>query len=270
MVGYNCYMELNSRKGDSPAWNGVMMSPGKIRLKFVPSRARYYMRCPYFLYLSNNKEIRIPYPQIASRKGYFFEGIVLKRISEETGYEISKAAQVTDLLSADGLYILNKRVDTEFYAEKNVGFKVGMLRPDLILSEKAKSSVQITIMEIKNSDCLRPYHYLQAYIYKLALERFLSQRARVPVHVAARMIHPEKGFYPEDGSGSDFEIFRERTSALTSTSLVVRNFINLESEISLNETLRKIASLQPNTAECDTCPGADECDHGKWDGLEYK
>ncbi len=235
--------------------------PGKIHLKFVPSRARYYIRCPYFLYLSNHKEIHVPYPQIAGRKGNYFERIVLKRISEETGYEISKAAQVTDLLKADGFYTLNKRIDTEFFAEKNIGFRVGMLKPDLILSEKAKSSIQITILEIKNCDLLKPYHYLQAYIYKLALARFLSQRTRIPVSIGASMIHREKGFYPEDEFESDFEIFRKRIAMMNSNSLVVKNFMDVESEIELNRALRKIASLQPNTGECDACPGAYACEH---------
>jgi hypothetical protein len=242
-------------------WNNVINSPGKIHLKFVPSRARYYIKCPYFLYLSNNKEIRIPYPQIASRKGNFFEKSVLRRISEKAGYEINKASHVIDILKADGLYTLNKRVNTEFYAEKNIRFKVGMLKPDLILSEKTRRRVQITILEIKNSDCLRPYHYLQAYVYKLTLERFLSQRTRVPIHIGASMIHLEKGFYPEDEFESDFGIFEERIATMNINSLVINNFMNLKSEIALQRALQRIASLQANTAECDTCPGAYECEH---------
>ena len=122
--------------------NWLDFNAGKTYLKFVPSRARYYIRCPYFLYLSNNKEIYIPYSQIARQKGNFFEKIVLNRISEKTGYEISKAKQVTDLLKRGGLYTLNKQVDTEFYVTENVVFKVGMLKPDLILSEKAKNSIE--------------------------------------------------------------------------------------------------------------------------------
>ncbi len=228
-------------------------------LKFVPSRARYYISCPYFLFLSNHREIRIPYPQMASRKGKFFEKNVLRTISKETGHEIDKAVQVADLLKADGLYTLNKRVDTEFYAAGNIGFKVVMLRPDLVLSKMIESGVHVTILEIKNSDCLRPYHYLQAYVYKLTLERFLSQRTSVPVHIAISMIHPEKGFYPEDGS--DFRIFEERTATMNIDSLAFDNSMSLRSEIALQRALQRIASLQPNTAACNTCPGADKCEH---------
>ena len=98
----------------------------------------------------------MPYPQIASQKGNFFEIIVLNRISEKTGYEISRAREVTDILETYGLYTLNKKVDTEFYSTKDVGFKVGMLKPDLILSTKANDDVEISVIEIKNSDDLKP------------------------------------------------------------------------------------------------------------------
>ncbi len=233
--------------------------PDRTHLKFVPSRARYYISCPYFLFLSNHKEIRIPYPQMASRKGKFFEKNVLRTISEETGHKINRVMQVVDLLRADGLYTLNKRVDTEFYAAGTTGFKVVMLRPDLILSKMTEGGVHVTILEIKNADCLRPYHYLQAYVYKLTLERFLSQRTSVLFHIGVSMIHPEKGLYPEDGS--DFGIFEERTATMNIDSLAFDNLMSPKSEIALQRALQRIASLRPNTAECGRCPGADKCEH---------
>jgi hypothetical protein len=241
--------------------NWLDFSAGKTHFKFVPSRARYYIRCPYFLYLSNNKEIYIPYSQIASQKGNFFEKLTLNRISEKTGYEISKANQVTDLLRASGLYTLNKQVDTEFYVTGNVVFKVGMLKPDLILSEKAQNSIEITIIEIKHSDDLKVYHYLQAFIYKLTLEKLLSDRIRMPIHIRVRMIHREKGCYPQEEYESDFGIFRKNLLMMDFESLIVENSIDIESEIILNQVLQDIASLQANTAECDACPGAGQCEH---------
>ena len=241
--------------------NWLDFSAGKTHFKFVPSRARYYIRCPYFLYLSNNKEIYIPYSQIASQKGNFFEKLTLNRISEKTGYEINKAKQVTDLLRASGLYTLNKQVDTEFYVTGNVVFKVGMLKPDLILSEKAQNSIEITIIEIKHSDDLKVYHYLQAFIYKLTLEKLLSDRIRMPIHIRVRMIHREKGCYPQEEYESDFGIFRKNLLMMDFESLIVENSIDIESEIILNQVLQDIASLQANTAECDACPGAGQCEH---------
>jgi hypothetical protein len=234
---------------------------GEIRLKFVPSRARYYIKCPYFLYLSNIKNIYIPYPRIASLKGNFFESVVLDRFSGETGYEIGKAKQVTDLLEADGLYTLNKRVNIEFYAEGNVGFRVGILKPDLILSEMTSGKIRITVMEIKNSDCLMPYHLLQAYVYKLTLERLLSQATPIPVQIGVRMIHLEEGFHSRVVCEADFGIFRERLAGMTIDSLV-KSFVNQESEIVLQSALQRIASLQPDLAECATCPGLRKCEHG--------
>jgi len=241
--------------------NWLDFSPDKTHFKFVPSRARYYIRCPYFLYLSNNKEIYIPYSQIASRKGNFFEKLTLNRISEKTGYEISKAKQVTDLLRASGLYTLNKQVNTEFYVAGNVVFKVGMLKPDLILSEKAKNSIEITIIEIKHSDDLKVYHYLQAYIYKLTLEKLLSGRIKMPIHIRVSMMHREKGCYPQEEYESDFGIFRENLLTMHLESLIVENYIDIESELMLNQVLQDIASLEANTAECHACPGADQCEH---------
>ena len=246
--------------------NNIIKFPGKMRLKFVPSRARYYIRCPYFLYLSNMKDIYIPYPQIASRKGNFFEGVVLDKVSGQAGHEISRANQVTDILNADGLYTLSKRVDTEFYAGENIGFKVGILKPDLILSERAGSGFQITVLEIKNCDRLMPYHYLQAYVYKLTLERFLSQRTGMPVHVEAGMIHLREDFFSKDESEADFGTFREKIAAMNMNSLVIKNFVNLESE--MQKTLGEIASLQANITECGTCPGAEKCERSLWDGLK--
>jgi hypothetical protein len=236
---------------------------GRTQLKFVPSRARYYVKCPYFLCLSNNRGIHIPYPQIASRKGNYFERNVILRISDKTGYEINRADRVTDLLKADGLYTLNRKVDTEFYAEKNIGLKVGMLKPDLILSEKTSRGVLITVLEIKNSRFLRPYHYLQAYVYKLTLERFLSQRTKAPVHVGASMIHLKEGFCPEDEFELDFRSFQERIAAMGFDSLAIDNFMNPRSGIALRRALQKIASLRPNTMECNTCPGTDKCEHNR-------
>jgi len=241
--------------------NWLDFNPSKTYLKFVPSRARYYIRCPYFLYLSNNKEIYIPYSQIASQKGNFFEKIILNRISEKTGYEISKAKQVTDLLKRGGLYTLNKQVDTEFYVTENVVFKVGMLKPDLILSEKAKNSIEITIIEIKHSDDLKVYHHLQAYIYKLTLEKLLSDKIKMPIHIRVSMIHREKGCYPQDEYESDFSSFKERLVTMNLESFIVENYTDIESEIVLSQTLQNIASLQANTAECNACPGAGQCEH---------
>lgn len=241
--------------------NWLDFSAGKTHFKFVPSRARYYIKCPYFLHLSNNKEIYIPYSQIASQKGNFFEKLLLNRISEKTGYEISKAKQVTDLLKASGLYTLNKQVHTEFYVTGNVVFRVGMLKPDLILSRKAKDNIEITIIEIKHSDDLKVYHYLQAYIYKLTLEKLLSDRLTMPIHIRVNMIHRRKRSYPQDECESDFEIFKENLTTMNLESFIVENYIDKQSEIVLSQALQNIASLEANTAECNACPGAGQCEH---------
>jgi CRISPR/Cas system-associated exonuclease Cas4 (RecB family) len=238
-----------------------MSFPGKTNLKFVPSRARYYIKCPHFLYLSNNKEIYIPYSQIASQKGNFFEKIVLNKISENTGYEISRAKQVTDILKANGLYTLNKKVDTEFYSTRNVGFTVGMLKPDLILSTKANNGVEISVIEIKNSDDLKPHHCVQAYIYKLTLEKLLSESTGRPVHIRIMMAHWGKGFYPQDEYESGFELFRKRLTLMNHHAIICENYLDMQTEDSLNRILQEIASLQANTAECGSCPGAERCGH---------
>ncbi len=231
----------------------------KLNLKFVPSQARYYIRCPYFLYLSNVKDIYIPYPRLASRKGNFFEGVVHERVSEKSGYRINKARHLTDLIKTEGLYTLNKKVDTEFYTAENVGLRVLMLKPDLILSENTENGFIITILEIKNCDFLMPYHYLQAYVYKLALEKFLRQETDVPVRVAASMICREEGFFREGEHEDDFSVFMERISGVTIDSLVVRDFVDTESESMLQGELRRIATLEANIVECKTCPGAEKC-----------
>ncbi len=238
----------------------MIKSPGKIHLKFIPSRARYYIKCPYFLYLSNTRNIHIPYSRIASRKGNLFEEVVDRRVSEEAGCGIKKALRVIDLLQAEGLYTLNRKVDTEFYSWNNIGLRVKMLKPDLILSERSESGIGITVLEIKNCDCMMSYHYLQAYVYKLTLEKFLTQETGEPVRVGARMIHLKKGCFPRYESGDDFETFAERISGMKSDYLVIRDFVDGESELVLQRTLREIASLQANTTECDTCPGAEKCD----------
>jgi hypothetical protein len=257
---YNYHMEAESPDRNPFARNGIIRRPGKLRLKFVPSRARYYIKCPYFLYLSNAINIYISYPLLASRKGNFFEGIVMQKFSGGTGYEIRRANQVTDLLEAEGLYTLNKRADTEFYASGNVGLSVGILKPDLVLSEKTQEGMRITILEIKNVDCLMPYHYLQAYVYKLTLERLLAQTTLVPIQIGAKMIHLDKGFYSKGECEADFPIFRERLAGMNIDSVVVNSFVTPESESAFQTDLRRIASLKADTAECATCPGARNCD----------
>ncbi len=135
-----------------------MLSISRVRrtFKFVQSRARHYIRCPYFLYLSNYKEIYVPYSQIASQRGSFFERSVLASISQKTGYDIVRVKQGTDLLIGTGLYAFNKQVNTEFYANGSIALGVGTLKPDIILSEISGNSAEITIMEIKNSEELKP------------------------------------------------------------------------------------------------------------------
>jgi len=203
----------------------------------------------------------MPYSQIASQKGNFFEKIVLNRIAEKTGYEISRAREVTDILETNGLYTLNKKVDTEFYSTRNVGFKVGMLKPDLILSTRANNDIELSVIEIKNSDDLRPHHYVQAYIYKLTLEKLLSESTGRSVHIRIMMAHWGKGFYPEDEYESDFELFRKRLARMNPEAITCENYLDLQTENSLNRILQEIASLQANTSECGSCPGADRCGH---------
>lgn len=253
-------MEANAGKLDAITLSRFFDYTGKIHLKFVPSRSRYYIKCPYFLYLSNIKDIYIPYPRIASRKGNLFEGVVLDRFSGKTGYDITKANRVTDLIGADGLYTLNKRVNTEFFAKGNVAFRVGVLKPDLLLSERTNGGIRITVLEIKNSDRLLPYHFLQAYVYKLTLEKLLFQTTSVSLQIGATMVHLKEGFCSEDGCEADFGIFRERIAGMTIESLVVKDFSDPESEIALQSALCSIASLQPDITECATCPGVRKCE----------
>ena len=253
-------MDKNSQSQNRSLRNNVIKFPGKTHLKFVPSRARYYLKCPHFLYLSNHKDIYIPYSQIASQKGKLFEKNVLAQISENTGYEIRKAKQVTDVLNTNGLFTLNKQVDTEFYADRHVGFKVGLLKPDLVLSERTVNGNVITIFEIKNSDDLKIYHYLQAYTYKLTLEKLLSDKIKMPIHIKLSMVHWGKGCYPQEEYGSDFEIFKNKFVTMDFESFIVHSYIDLESEIALNQALQQIASLQADASECYSCPGSDKCE----------
>ena len=241
--------------------NNVIKFPGIMHLKVVPSRVRYYIKCPYFLYLSNHNEVFIPYSPVASQKGNYFEKSVLNRISRNTGFEIIKAKKISDLLSANGLYTLNKKVDAEFYADNNARFKIGMLKPDLIMSEITRNSIDLTIVEIKNSDDLQPYHLLQAYIYKLTLQKLLSEEIKMAINIGVRMVHWGKGAYPKAEYEWDFERFKEKIVSTNSESFIVETSLDLESEIVFNQALQKIALIQSNTVECDTCPGADKCKH---------
>lgn len=255
-------MDLLSGKPD-------LAGTGKLNLKFVPSRARYYLKCPYFLYLSNIRDIYMPYSQLASRKGSLFEKRALGRISEQRGHDIAKAVDVIDLLNGNGLYILNKKVDTEFYSTDDVGLRVSMLKPDLILSEKTESGVKISVLEIKNADCVMPYHYLQAYVYKLTLEKLLKQRTGVQVCIGMSIIHRKGGFAPDSSREIDLGIVRGRIDVVTLDSLVVRDFEIQGSDFLLQQTLQRIATLRPNVTECSTCPGAGRCKHVRLDGLKY-
>jgi hypothetical protein len=253
-------MNENSHIRNCAPQKNVIQFPVKTPLKTllyaVPSQARYYIKCPHFLLLSNNKKIYIEYSQIASQKGNLFEKIVLNRMSGETGHTIIRAKQATDILTP-GLYTINKKADIEFYAYENVGFKVGMFKPDLILSKGANNGIEITIFEVKNSSDLQLYHYLQAYVYKLTLQKLLQEK--MPVHIKVGMLHWRGGLHPKREYALSVEAFKNKCVTMDLHSSIVETPVALESEIILEKALQEIASLRVNISECYDCPGKNEC-----------
>ena len=102
-------------------------------LKYIPSRTRHYVACPYFLKLSNLVKIPIDEPHIVGiRRNQLFKDHVIERLAQRRGVQPIRTQKLIDVILNRGLILIAKKIDTIFFSTPDVGLEIEMSKPDII------------------------------------------------------------------------------------------------------------------------------------------
>ncbi len=232
----------------------------KTELKYTPSKTKQYVHCAYFLKLSNTVKIPIEEPHIVGiRRTQLFKDEVIGRLSIRKGFEPVRAQKPLYLILNPGFYLIQKKIDAAIYETDDVSLIINMFKPDLIETKIDGDNIYLNVKSIRNTDELNLAHYLQAYIYKLALEKTLMGSTIKTISIAPSIISWNYKDYPlRDNADLDIEEFSSHLSGDDFFSE-----INMSEDQQLYaDKIKEIALLEPqeDKTKCDSCEGQFCCD----------
>lgn len=241
-------------------------------LKYIPSRSKHYLACPYFLKLSNMVKIPIAEPHVVGiRRTQLFKDHVIEHMARKRGIEPFRTQKPIDIILNRGLILMAKKLDAVFFTTSDVGMVIEMFKPDVIETTDNGKDIEVTVKSIKNIDIPSSHHYVQSFVYKLALEKALEGTTMKPFKVSASLIYWNFDHYPirRDENDTDIEDFRDHLSSLSSQDFFSEENIDDEQSHCTNSLL-EIASLEPqdNEAKCENCIGKFCCD--VFNQIEFK
>lgn len=213
-------------------------------LKYIPSRSSRYLACPYFLKLSNMVKIPIDEPHIVGiRRTQLFKDHVIERLAQGRGIEPVRTQKLIDVILTRGLILIAKKLDTIFYSTSDIGLEIEMFKPDIIETTIGES-IEVNVKSIKNIDAPDSHHYLQSFVYKLALEKALEGTTTKPFKVTASLLYWNFDHYPiwRSENEPDIEDFRAHLSGLSAKAFFSEEKIDDE-QGRCADILHKVASL---------------------------
>lgn len=227
-------------------------------LKFVPSRSSHYLHCPYFLKLSNLFNILIDEPHIvAIQKAQQFKKLVVNRLAFRKKVSLTVAQKPLDFLKP-GLMSGSMNLNVDFFSIDQVSMVIGIFKPDVIETAHSGDIIEINIKSIKNTTRTERHHYLQAFVYKLALEKALEEMTIRPYKVSSSVVYWSADHYPDD-ENEDPGVFIARFS---SDAFFTEFVLTDDEQAFCVSSLHQIASLEPQKekSKCERCIGNLHCD----------
>lgn len=227
-------------------------------LKFVPSRSSHYLYCSYFLRLSNFVNISINEPPIvAIQRAQQFKKLVINRLAVNKGVNPTGAKKPLDFLKP-GLMSGSMNLNVNFFSTESISLAIGMFKPDVIETVNNGQVTEISIKSIKNKNKPEEHHYLQTFVYKLALEKALKEMTIRPLKVRSSVIYWNENYYPDNENENLTEFMARFSSDAFFTEL---DLTDNEHAFCVS-SLHRIASLEPKKerSECEGCIGQLYCD----------
>ena len=240
-------------------------------LKYIPSRSKHYMACPYFLKLSNMIKIPIDEPHIVGiRRTQLFKDKVIERLAKKRGIEPVRTQRPIDIILSRGLILIAKKLDIIFFSASDIAMEIEMFKPDVIETTVGEN-IEVNVKSIKNIDVPSSHHYLQAFVYKLALEKALKGTTMKPFKVSASLLYWSFEHYPvwRGENEPDMEDFSKYLSGVSSEAFFSEEKI-IDEQLPCADCLQKIATLEPQDDEnkCKICVGKFCCD--VFNQVEFK
>ncbi len=240
-------------------------------LKYIPSRSKHYLACPYFLKLSNMVKIPIDEPHIVGiRRTQLFKDHVIERLAQRRGIEPVRTQKLIDVILNRRLILIAKKLDIVFFSTSDIGMEIEMFKPDVI-ETTVGDNIEVNVKSIKNIDVPGPHHYLQSFVYKLALEKALKGTTMKPFNVSASLLYWNFEHYPiwRGENEPNIEDFSTYLSGVSSEAFFSEERIDNE-QPRCSDSLREIALLEPQDDEtkCEICVGKFCCD--VFNKIEFK
>ena len=214
-------------------------------LKYVPSRSIHYLKCPYFLKLSNIVDIPIDEPHIVGiQKTQLFKNEVIERLARRKGLTLIKAQRPLDIILNRGLILISTKLDTVFYQTEHVSMLIHMFKPDVVETSQTGEIIKVNVKSIKNTYDLKEHHYLQSFVYKLALEKALVGATIKKYKVVPSIIYWKADSSHQLEAGKDIEGFSTMLANISEHDLFSETDISDEQTFCIN-SLQKIGTLNP-------------------------
>lgn len=173
------------------------------------------------------------------------------------GIDLTGAKKPLDFLKP-GLMSGSMNLNVNFFSIDGVSMTVGMFKPDVIETVHAGEVTEINIKSIKNTNMPKRHHYLQTFVYKLALEKALKAMTIRPFKVRSSVIYWSENYYPNNENENPAEFIARFSSDAFFTEF---DFTDNEQAFCVS-SLHRIASLEPKKekSECEGCIGNLYCD----------
>jgi hypothetical protein len=209
-------------------------------------------------------DIPIDEPHVVGiQKTQLFKNEVIGRLARRKGLTLIKAQRPLDIILNRGLILISTKLNTVFYETEHVSMLIYIFKPDVVETSQTGEIIKVNVMSIKNTYNLKEYHYLQFFVYKLALEKALVGTTMKKYKVVPSIIYwkADSSHQLEAGEYEDIEGFSSMLSSISEHDLFSETDISDEQTFCIN-SLQRIGTLNPqqDKTKCESCVGKLCCD----------